>query len=642
MTDNISIFEQLKANNPFASSSSPFPWENKTPDLSQLNSAVSAEIEQLIREKRRQPSLPLAGLIFGDAGMGKTHMLTRILRKLRKNAWQVIFVTVKFLTDPKKITQSVLYDIFSCMTKTHSNGRSQFDMLMSAMMDVYHERRREDGFSSTDTLELKTYLKHDMPDISKMFLKCILLYMGTNDRAIKDEVIDWLREGLDDEDSLKLGLPMRDVDLMEDAACESAAKNIITSLGILLSYARIPMIICFDELDAMHSRELIEAWGDTVAFLMNTISGILPLCFIKNKTWDEEFHSVLNLSVVHRLQAGKMTMKGCSVEQAKQLVHDRIAATFTEGVEEKYNWLISRMGNVFEVGLSPRDVIDFARNALSYSSTPIDTIKEKYDDEFKKVQAEPRAWPPNSSQINIVLEEWLNAHSGFELLPSKGKHIRVCGTYQDRRYAFIVVVPKSHVTATAGVNEGIRFLQEYPGSFCCYVMETKIHKKTWKKFLARLEDFKAAGGCVVELDDESRTKWYALTATINQINNGNVNLYLPTGSRTASLADAREFLCSVDLVPGIFANSTAKTEPSKPAPVAIIEPDIIKLNLTSVIKSSPMKIITAEKALTLLAGKNIHVSRNELIAFVNSDRNTFRVYPAKGGNDVMLGLAGKH
>ena len=365
MTDNISIFEQLKANNPFASSSSPFPWENKTPDLSQLNSAVSAEIEQLIREKRRQPSLPLAGLIFGDAGMGKTHMLTRILRKLRKNAWQVIFVTVKFLTDPKKITQSVLYDIFSCMTKTHSNGRSQFDMLMSAMMDVYHERRREDGFSSTDTPELKTYLKHDMPDISKMFLKCILLYMGTNDRAIKDEVIDWLREGLDDEDSLKLGLPMRDVDLMEDAACESAAKNIITSLGILLSYARIPMIICFDELDAMHSRELIEAWGDTVAFLMNTISGILPLCFIKNKTWDEEFHSVLNLSVVHRLQAGKMTMKGCSVEQAKQLIHDRIAATFTEGVEEKYNWLISRMGNVLDVGLSPRDVIDLARKALN-------------------------------------------------------------------------------------------------------------------------------------------------------------------------------------------------------------------------------------------------------------------------------------
>lgn len=649
MADNISIFEQLKADNPFLSSSSPLPWENNTPDLLQLNSAVSTEIEQLVREKRREPSLPLAGLIFGGPGTGKTHMLTRILRRLRKNAWQAIFVTVRAFTDSKKIIQALLSEIFICMTESHSNGRSQFDMLMNEVMNVYHERRREDGFSSNDMPELKIYLKRDMPGISRAFLKCILLYLGTSDRTTKDEIIEWLRTGLDDEDSLKLGLPMRDADSMDEAACESAAKDIITSLGIVLAYARVPMIICFDELDGMHhSRELIEAWGDTVAFLMNSTSGILPLCFIKGEVWGKVFHPVLNLSIVQRLQAGKMEMKGCSVEQAKQLIHDRIEAKFTDGVEEKYNWLISRMGNVLDVGQSPRDVIDLARKALSYPSDPSDPIKEAYDDEFKKVQAEPRAWPPNASQINIVLENWLNSHNGFELHTSKGKHIRVCGTYHDKRYSFIVVVPKSHVTATAGVNEGIRFLQEYPGSFCCYVMETKAHKKTWKKFLARLDDFRAAGGCVVELDEESRITWYALTATINQINNGNVNIYLPTGSRTATLADAREFLCSFNLVPGIFAASTAKSEPvqptslAKPQPVIIVEPDILKVNLTSVIKSSPMKIIAAEKALALLAGRKINVSRNELLAFVNTDKAAFRVYPAKGGNDVMIGLVDRH
>ena len=645
MADNISIFEQLKADNPFASLSSPLPWGNDTPDLVQLNAEVSSEIEQLIREKRRQPSLPLAGLIFGEAGMGKTHMLTRILRKLRKNAWPAVFVTVKSLTNPKRVMQEVLSEIFISMTKLHSNGRSQFDMLVSAMMDVYHERRREDGFSSTDTPNLKTYLKRDMPDISKTFLKCILLYLSTNDITIKDQIIDWLREGLDDEDALKLGLPIRDVDFMEDAACESAAKNIITSLGILLSYARIPMMICFDELDSMHDNKvLVEAWGDVVAFLMNTVSGILPLCFIKSETWDEFFLPVLNISIVQRLKSGKMEMNGCSVEQAKQLIHDRIAARFTEGVEEKYNWLMSKIGNVI-AGKSPRDVIKVAKEAIT---APSDPIKETYDDEFKKVQAEPRAWPPNASQINIVLENWLNSHNGFELHTSKGKHIRVFGSYHDKRYSFIVVVPKSHVTATAGVNEGIRFLQEYPGSFCCYVMETKAHKKTWKKFLARLDDFRAAGGVVAELNEDSRITWYALTATINQINNGNVNIYLPTGSRTATLADARDFLCSFNLVPGIFAASTAKTDQvqptslAKPQPVIIVEPDILKVNLTSVIKSSPMKIIAAEKALALLAGRKINVSRNELLAFVNTDKAAFRVYPAKGGNDVMIGLVGRH
>ncbi len=54
-----------------------------------------------------------------------------------------------------------------------------------------------------------------------------------------------------------------------------------------------------------------------------------------------------------------------------------------------------------------------------------------------------------------------------------------------------------------------------------------------------------------------------------------------------------------------------------------------------------MKIIAAEKALALLAGRHITVSRNELLAFVNTDRAAFRLYPAKGGNDVMIGLVGR-
>ena len=69
MEDNTLIFEQLNADNPFISSSAPLPWENMSPDLSQLNSEVSADIEQLILAKRRDPSLPLVGLIFGEAGL---------------------------------------------------------------------------------------------------------------------------------------------------------------------------------------------------------------------------------------------------------------------------------------------------------------------------------------------------------------------------------------------------------------------------------------------------------------------------------------------------------------------------------------------------------------------------------------------
>lgn len=648
MTDNLSIFEQLKADNPFMSSMSPLPWENKSPDLVQLNNSVSENIEQLIREKRRQPSLPLSGLIFGEAGMGKTHMIARILRKLRKNAWPTIFVAVRASTNPKRITQELLSEICICLTKQHSNGHTQFDMLMDKVMESFHEHRREDGFNTTDIPDLKTYLKRDMPTLDKAFMKCLMISLTSTDIAARDQVIEWLREGLDDEDSLALGLPMRDVNSMEDAERESAAKNIITSLGVVLAYANVSMIVCFDELDTMHDKELIKAWGYVVAFLMNNIAGILPLCFIRSWTWMEEFRPVLDTSTVQRLQIHTMKMKGCSVAQARQLIRDRIAERFSEGVDEKYSWIIAKMGNTLQNDQSPRDVINLARQAVNAQTDPHDSIRDVYGEEFKKVQTELNAWPANANHINLTLRAWLNSHDNVHLLAKRSKYIEVCGIIDGRHFAFIVVVPKVHTTATAAAGEGIRFLKEYPDAFCCYVMEMKPHKKTWKKFIATLDEFKALGGYVAELNDTSRIQWYALTSTINQINNGNVNLYLSQGSRTAALSDAAGFLRSIDLVPGLFTPSQPphaptpepQTEPQtsvKPVPI----PANLKSAVLSVLKASPMNIVTTEKALAMLTAKKINVSRNDLLAFINSAKDTFTVYPSKGGSDVMIGLTGK-
>ncbi|MBQ7154029.1 MAG: ATP-binding protein [Synergistaceae bacterium] len=639
MADNNSIFEQLKADNPFLSVASPLPWENKTPDVSQLNVAVSTQIEQLIRDKRRQPPLPLSGLIFGGVGMGKTHMLTRILRRLRKNAWHAIFVNIRAFTNPKRVTQELLSEIFICLTEPHSNGRSQFDMLMSEMMDMYRERRREDGFTDADMPPPKDYLKRDMPKLSRAFLKCIMQYIGTSDFVVRDKIIEWLREGLDDEDSLSLGLPMRDVSSMDDAECESSAKGILDSLGVVLSYARVPMIICFDELDTMEGKkELIGAWGDTVGFLMNNISGILPLCFVKEGVWDGEFIPVLNQALIQRLRSSKMMMKGCSVQQAKQLVHDRIASNFSEGAEEKYDCLMSLLGDSLKPGMSPREVIQLAGAALT--GPQIDPIKEAYSDEFKKVQTEPRAWPPNSDRMILAASEWLSAHSSCEVQGTWGKHIKIAGTVGDRHIAFALPVPKTAQTAMAVVNECIKFLKEYPGSFCCYVKEKKAHKPTWRAFAKKLEDFCADGGHMLELDDESRIEWYALASMINQISNGNVNIYQTSGSRAATLSDAREFIRSINLVPGLFSPNNAET-PSNAAPSAPAAPDdILKEAVLRVIKSSPMKIISAEKAVTLLAGKQIHVTRNELLVCVNAHKDSFRTYTSKG-RETMIGLAGK-
>ena len=653
MADNALIFEQLRTDNPFVSFASPLPWDNNNPDLLQLNSEVSADIEQLIMEKRRNPSQPLSGLIFGGEGLGKTHMLSRILRKLRKNAWKIIFVTVRTFTNPKRMYQELLSEILLCMNRPHSEGRTQFDMLMDEVMSAYHDRRLEETFSSVDKSDMKFYLKRDIPGIDKNFLKCILLYLGTDDRIVKEHVIEWLREGLDEEDSQQLGLPLREAEYMEDVACESFAKNVIISLGSLLAYAHIPMIVCFDELDSMkHNKDFIEVWGDIVAFMMNTIPGILPLCFIKSEIWDEVFRPALNKSIVHRLQAGKVNMKGCSVAQAKQLIHDRIAARFTDGVEEKYNWLISRMGNTLHEGESPRRIIELARNALRDPGEPVDAIKEAYDAARRKVESEYLSWPPKAEHLITALRAWLNAHEGCEILGGYGRYATLLCRYNGKIFAFAALTPKSASTATAGANECFKFVSEYPANFCCYIKEKSVYKPTWRKFQEKISEFQAAGGHVLELDSRSRITWYALASLVSQINNGNVNIYSYSGNRTASLSDAAKFICTLNLVPGIFTATPATTwtppapkpddvKPPVRPPVVIVDTDNMRVKLVEVLKSSPMKILAAEKAIALLAGKGLSVSRNELLAFMNVNKDYFRVYPSKTGSDVMIGLTGK-
>lgn len=643
MADSKPILEQLRENNPFASLASPLPFENTNPDIQQLNRETSDTIEQLLRQKRRAPSVPLAGLILGEAGSGKTHMLARILRKLRNNASTAIFVAVRTFRDPDSVTQYLLSEMFISLKSMHSGGRTQFDVIVSEVMNTYNERRRNDGFTSTENLDLKTYLGRDMPNLDRNFLKCLLLYMTTNDETVKANVLDWLETGLDDNDSLSLGLPMKDIHSMTDAKRESIAEKTIISLGTVLAYAKIPMLVCFDQLEAMKDRKIIEAWGNVVAMLINDLPGVLPLCFIKFEVWRDVFMPVLDDAVLQRIRSNTMIMNTCTIAQAKHLIHDKIAYVFKDNAEEKYKWLISRMGDTLSAGLSPRDVIELANRAIINStSDPKEdiylTIANAYSDECKKIRSDPVSWPPNADQLTLALEVWLNAHEGLELSEGDGKTLKFRGTYGDRHIAFAVVAAKSHFVASAGLKKGTAFLSEYPDGLCCYITEEKTHKKTWKQANENMRIFQEAGGKVIMLDGEARTDWYGLTALINRIDNGDVNLYVSSQPKPATRDDIRDFLKSLKLIPDLF-NAKPTTLPLSKPKSTVIEPDVMAVNLKSVINSSPMNIVSVEKAIELLSQRKIITERNELVSFVKSKPEMFKTFQSK--NDIVITLTDK-
>lgn len=665
--NNELIHAKLKENNPFISSASPLPFDNKNPDLQQLNRHATQEIEQLVLYKRRQPSLPLAGLILGEAGSGKTHMQSRILRNLRSKEQQTIFVTVKTFRDPERITQHLLSEVFISLRQTHSQGRNQFDMLMDELMKVYNERRESEGWNDIKRLELKKFLARDIIGLDRNFLKCLIIYLS-GDEETRFDVLEWLSNGLAEEDSNRLDLPLRDLDAMSDAQREEEAEKILKSLGLVLAYAKVLMVICFDELDILKTldKEATLAWGNIIAMLMNNLSGVLPLCFVHLDTWEEVIKPALSAAIEQRLVNNLMALETCSIQQAEALIHDRVIAAFPDpkdNAEEIFSWLRNQIGNSLKRGLSPRQVIDLANRAINKpikdkenislkekdspaiesSQEIFEAVKAAYDEEYKNVQARQLiAWPPNSENLTLALEAWLRSKEEFKVAKVYGKYIRLNAQYKGVQYAFVIVVPQVASTATAAITHGINFLQRSNGG-CFYLLETRSYRSTWKLFDKLKDDFINMGGAVVELNKETRVQWYALVSLLNRIENGNVNLFVGENNRPATRDDAKSFIKTLNLIDlSNFSRPEVKTPPAPDILPVQIEKnggDILFDSLREMFTGTSIKLVSIEKVIENLAAMTqIKISKPELTSYLKS-KKIFNVIECS--DDVLVSLASR-
>ena len=175
-------------------------------------------------------------------------------------------------------------------------------------------------------------------------------------------------------------------------------------------------------------------------------------------------------------------------------------------------------------------------------------------------------------------------------------------------------------------------------------MEDKSHKKTWKKFAEKLNEFERAGGSVVHLDKDTRISWYALTALINRVDNGDVNIYTQASRITATRQDLLPFVSTLKLIdmplfklPAASVTYTPVSENAKPR--KFYDEEILAKTMTSIVKSSPMSIMNIDKASELLAQRGISLSRNEVLSFVKKHRDRFRTFISK--NDVLITVAEK-
>ena len=664
MLDDESIARQLWENNPFASSASPLPWDNPNPDVGQLNRKAAEDIEQLLRNKRRAPSTPLAGLVLGEAGSGKTHMLTRLLRKV-EGGQIAIFVTVRTFRDPERVMGHLLAETVVSLGSRHSEGRCQLDVLMDEFDSAYEEQCRERGLSVRKGVDRLNALRGQMPGIEKGLLRCLLLHAEASDPNVKMMLRDWIWAGLDEEDASQLGLPPRDIDVMTSAAREADAERMLLSLGQVLAYAKVPMMVCFDQLDGMDSKELINAWGRALSLLVNDLSGVLPLAFLRADTWNERFSVMLDDSVVQRLTPHKIVMENCTPEQAEQLIRGRIEGFFDEGAERIYQWCMTRLGGKIRGRYSPRMVIELAAHAIDEAQKgtspvpesserrreePLNAIGAAYHEECDKVRANPNAYPPDAERLLLALKAWLDAQKEFDVESIQDKYIRLRGQGRSSgrtvECAFIVLTPAAYGAAGAGLRRGIKFLQQHQGALCCYITDGRTHKgpQNWRVVGQLLEEFCGLGGEVRILDEEARAKWYGLAALIDKLDNGDVTLWSGSDMRRAVRGDLERYMkegFSEDLL-GLGSKTSGNTEGKASAGTSAKEApndEAVADLLDSFLNRSPMKLLTMSKLLVMFKDAGVSVTHTGLLACASRFKDRFRFYPS--GNDAIIQRAGR-
>lgn len=428
----------------------------------------------------------------------------------------------------------------------------------------------------------------------------------------------------------------------------------LLSLGHVLRYARVPMLVCFDQLDGMTSEDLINAWGTAASLLINDVYGVLPLAFLRADTWEQRFSTKLDDAVVSKFENNLIPMANCSLEQAKQLIKDRIKAFFDDGVEQKYQWLMARLNTTLKAGYSPRMVITLANRAIQKAGDEADaaheverTLAAAYREECDKVAADPNSWPPNAEHLLSALEMWLDSRPEFNVSRSDNQYVRLSGQCSaegpEAPCAFIFMTTRHHLSAAAAINRGINFLKKNPNGFCCYVTDGRALKgpENWRAVHDLLGQFRALKGRTIVLQPDGRAAWYGLVAFQNKVCNGDVTLYPPSGEpRLATPEDLSGYmkegfrlnLLGLDGEGG--EGHTPPTHGSKDMSGSASEAERLADAALSLLKGSPMKMMDAEFMVNELCHKGFDVARETLLAELNRQKALFRLFSSGDGTLV--------
>ena len=585
----------LRKKNPFVSVSAGDPWELAYPDVEEVNREPFEGLAALIRELANHPGTNCAGLVLGEVGSGKTHLISRLLELGRQGDPLFVFAYVQPIEDPDQTFRYLLREtVINLCRPLHRDanvGASALDLLVARILvgDVLNESVRGEGEGARRTLQhlrrdplrvfrmgrerlsrLKpkgiAFMRRSFGEMSGDMARALFAYADPETRA---DAANWLKGAvLDDEDAERLGVQSRSD--YSGAALEQEARDVLASLGRLLARYRIPLLTCFDRLENLETPEQIRAQGKMLEFLVDSVRSVLPVMFARGLQWEETIRYRFNQHVVSRLEGNQFELAYCTPEQALTLVRERLRSAFgVEALDDLSPFDEAELREAFSVELSPREVISQAnrklRRILRQKPVEKESAEEKLRREFKSqleaVRGDLDSHPPDRGRMRRALELYLgnvledgkaawaesvarpankDKYVDLEVLPSRER--------KGAKGLLIIDTELHHASVRAALKRGVQHLEKNPDGFALYIRDSRCgfpEPPKWKATNKMLETFRAKGGIALFLDPEQAAAWYALALLAYAVREGDISLPdSGSGSRSVSWLEFREFISS--------------------------------------------------------------------------------------------------
>src|SRR5438093_2538827 len=420
--DSEATLAPFRQHNPFTSSSVGDPWDATYPDVPSINEHAFRGLCQLIEQKTTHPALNCAGLIVGEVGSGKTHLLGRILTQSQQARFPFAFAYIQPLEDPEQtyryLLREVMVNLFHPMAA--SPQATQFRRLVTR---IFQEGSHDRPLAARMTITPSTFsaiqqrvirlLTTACPAISVRFVQVLLQYAVLERRTA---AMHWLTgRVLDEADTALLQVPDRAQ--VSGAALEEEAREILSSLGLLLTRYRQPLVICFDRLENLETDEQIHALGKMVEFLIDKAQAMLPMACFRGMQWEEKFRHKLNQHVSSRLETNKFELRGCTPEQALAIVRSRLAAVpGNQWADTLFPFDAEELLKTFHLGLySPRRVITLANQRLRQildeepplPVSPAHKLQEAFASQYQAIVRDFARYQPDRGRLRRALELYL-------------------------------------------------------------------------------------------------------------------------------------------------------------------------------------------------------------------------------------------